>query len=222
VSRDPARCLVVAKAPVPGRVKTRLGADIGMDAAAEVASAALLDTLAACADAFGADRCQLALDGNLADAVDGAAIARRLREWTVFPQRGDDFGARLAHAHLEAGPGPVVQLGMDTPQVGPGLLLDVAALLEARDAVLGPAEDGGWWVLALQDPSDAALLTGVPVSTPDTYRHTWSALRAAGLDVGTTTTLRDVDTVADAVAVAGDAPDGRFALAWARATGVLA
>ena len=161
-----ARCLVLAKAPVAGRSKTRLGQTIGMDAAASVAAAALLDTLAACAQAFGTQHCVLALDGDLAEAVDGTDIARRVRGWTVVAQHGDGFAERIAHAHLEAGPGPVVQIGMDTPQVEPAHLLEVAAALDAHDAVLGPAEDGGWWVLGLRDPSDAAMLVGVPMSTP--------------------------------------------------------
>lgn len=216
---DP-RCLVVAKAPVAGRSKTRLGVDIGMAEAAEVAAAALRDTLAACVQAFGVARCHLALEGELTGAVDGSALSHALRGWTVFPQRGDDFAARLAHAHLETGPGPVVQIGMDTPQVTPALLHDAARALDEHDAVLGPAEDGGWWVLALRDPSDAAVLTGVPMSTSETLRHTRAALEGAGLRVGTAATLRDVDTVADAVAVAAQAPDSSFARVWARTSRV--
>ena len=170
-------CLVLAKAPVAGRSKTRLGQTIGMDAAASVAAAALLDTLAVCARAFGTERCVLALDGDLAEAVDGTDIARRIRGWTVFAQHGVGLAERIAHAHLEAGPGPVVQIGMDTPQVEPAHLLEAAAALDAHDVVLGPAEDGGWWLLGLRDPSDAAMLVGVPMSTPDTFAHTRSALR---------------------------------------------
>ncbi|MGD9960088.1 TIGR04282 family arsenosugar biosynthesis glycosyltransferase [Nocardioides sp.] len=214
------RGLVVAKAPVAGVSKTRLGSDIGMAAAADVAAAALLDTLAACTQAFGATNCHLALEGRLAEAVAGDTIARHVQHWTVFAQHQGDFGSRLAHAHLDAGPGPIVQIGMDTPQVDAGLLLEVSDTLAHHDAVLGPAEDGGWWVLALRNPSDAALLVGVPMSTPQTLRHTRDALESAGLDVGTTHTLRDVDTVADAVVVAEQVPGSRFARAWhqARAT----
>ena len=216
-----ARCLVLAKAPVAGRSKTRLGQTIGMGAAASVAAAALLDTLAACAQAFGTQHCVLALDGDLAEAVDGTDIARWIRSWTVIAQRGDGFAERIAHAHLEAGPGPVVQIGMDTPQVEPAHLLEVADALDAHDAVLGPAEDGGWWVLGLRDPSDAAMLVGVPMSTPHTFAHTWSAFEGGGLHVVTTRTLRDVDTASDASAVAGQVPAGsRFASAWLAVTGV--
>jgi glycosyltransferase A (GT-A) superfamily protein (DUF2064 family) len=209
----------MAKAPVPGRCKTRLGADIGMVAAAQVAAAALLDTLGACTDAFGAERCVLALDGVLAEAVDGAALAAALDGWTVRPQVGADFASRIAWAHAEAGPGPVLQVGMDTPQAGAELLRDVAARLLTNDAVLGPAEDGGWWVLGLRDPAAARVLVGVPMSTAQTGRLTRAALEGLGLAVGGAPTLRDVDTVHDAAAAAAEAPAGAFARTWAAVTG---
>jgi rSAM/selenodomain-associated transferase 1 len=209
------RVLVVAKAPVAGRVKTRLGADIGDATAAELAAAALLDTLAACREAFGPEDCLLALAGDLADAVRGDEIADALAGWHVGRQRGSTFAERLANAHVDVPPGgPVVQVGMDTPQLTPDLLHAAARALEDHDAVLGPAEDGGWWVLGLREPAGANALHDVPMSTPTTYDETRRALEVAGLDVGTTTELRDVDTVADAVAVAGVVPRGEFARAW--------
>lgn len=212
----PARCLVLAKAPVPGRVKTRLGRQVGMPAAAVLASASLRDTLDTCTTAFGAERCHLALAGDLAQAVDGARIGAQLAGWTVHPQRGTGLAARLAHAHAALGPGPVVQVGMDTPQLTCDLLDAVADGLVDHDAVLGPAPDGGWWVLALRDPAGAAVLRGVPMSTPRTCTLTRTALERAGLRVGSAPPVRDVDTAADADAVSALAPHGRFARAWAR------
>ncbi|MCZ4500703.1 MAG: cofC 2 [Marmoricola sp.] len=212
-----ARGLVIAKAPVAGEAKTRLGAVIGMEAAADLAAAALLDTLAACAQAF-PGACHLALTGDLVDASRGAEIRDALSGWTVFDQVGTTFAERLAHAHgvlASAGTGPVVQIGMDTPQVTPAMLrASTEALDLGSDAVLGPAADGGWWVLALSDSSRARVLAGVPMSSPDTYAATVQALTASGLAVASVGTLRDVDTVADAALVAADAPDSRFALAW--------
>jgi uncharacterized protein len=205
--------LVVAKAPEVGRVKTRLGARIGMERAAQVAAAALLDTLEAAARAVGADRCHLSLDGELDQAVRGPELREALAGWAVHPQEGADFGARLADAHARLR-GPVVQVGMDTPQLTPELLLAAAEGLVDHDAVLGPAEDGGWWLLALRDPAHAAALRGVPMSTPTTGADTRAALTASGLDVGSTVTLRDVDEPADADAVARLAPGSRFARAW--------
>lgn len=212
------RALVLAKAPVPGKVKTRLGADIGMEAAARLAALALTDTILACTEAFGAARCHLALDGNLDLAVDGPALHDHLSDWWVAPQRGLGFGERLVNAHLDLGaiaPGDgVVQVGMDTPQVTPALLRDAAGPLDDHDAVLGPAQDGGWWVLALRRPGDAVALSGVPMSTPTTCADSRAALEARGLSVAGTGVLRDVDTLADADAVADEAPDTRFAAGW--------
>ena len=210
------RALVLAKAPIAGRVKTRLGADVGMDNAAGLAAAALADTLTACTEAFGPDACHLALEGDLDDAVRGEALRALLEGWSVAPQRGADFASRLVNAHLDlpSGGGTVVQIGMDTPQVTPAQLAAAAAPLDDHDAVLGPAEDGGWWVLALRDPAGAVALADVPMSTPSTYADTRAALVAAGLSVGTTEVLRDVDTAADADAVAALAPATRFARAW--------
>ncbi len=209
--------LVVAKTPVPGQVKTRLGAGIGMERAALLACASLLDTLAACSAAFGPERCHVSLAGDLAGAVGAPEIEAALAGWTVHPQAGETFGDRLADAHARV-PGAVVQVGMDTPHLTPALLLAAADGLDVHDAVLGPAEDGGWWVLGLRDPGAASVLRAVPMSTPTTYADTLAALVGAGLDVGATTTLRDVDEVPDAEAVARLAPTTRFAAAWGLVT----
>lgn len=213
-----ARVLVVAKAPVPGLAKTRLGAEIGMDAAADLAAAALLDTIDACRQAFG-KHCHLALEGDLAAASRGDEIVGALREWHVFAQQGDQLGERLAHAHgvvAGSGRGAVVQVGMDTPQLTPSLLRSVGAELDAgAEVVLGPADDGGWWVLGLADPQDAAALVDVPMSTSSTYADTLHALTRTGRSLATVARHRDVDTLDDAAAVAAAAPGTRFAQAWA-------
>jgi glycosyltransferase A (GT-A) superfamily protein (DUF2064 family) len=212
-----ARALVVAKSPVAGRVKTRLGAEIGMVAAAEVAAAALLDTMAACRDGFGPHDCLLSLAGDFADAVRGDELQRAAAGWSVGRQRGSTFAQRLANAHLDAAPGgPVVQVGMDTPQLTAAMLAEVTQALEDHDAVLGPAEDGGWWVLALRSPTAARALHDVPMSTPTTFADTLRALEGEGLDVGEAAVLRDVDTAADAEVVAAAVPGSHFARAWSQ------
>ena len=133
------RALVVAKAPVPGRVKTRLGAHVGMEAAARLAAAALLDTLATCRAAF--TECHLALEGDFADALEANALRRALEGWIVHQQRGHGLGERLARAHVDAaGTGPTVQVGMDTPQLTTDDLHAVAEAASTGDAVLGPAD----------------------------------------------------------------------------------
>ncbi|MFD1948935.1 TIGR04282 family arsenosugar biosynthesis glycosyltransferase [Nocardioides aestuarii] len=208
------RLLVVAKAPHPGRAKTRLAATVGDAVAADLAAAALLDTLRACADAVGADRCVLALADDLAGCAREPDLRHALVGWTVVPQRGAGFAERLAAAHVDAGPGPVVQVGMDTPQLTPALLLEVAAGLDEHDAVLGAAPDGGWWVLALRDPAAAAALRGVRMSTESTGRDTRRALEAGGSSVAEGPSLTDVDTAADADLVVGGCAAGEFGRAW--------
>jgi glycosyltransferase A (GT-A) superfamily protein (DUF2064 family) len=209
-----ARALVVAKAPVVGRAKTRLGREVGMAAAADLAAAALLDTIAACATAFG-DRCHLALAGDLDVASRGEEIRGALRGWHVFPQRGGTLGERLADAHRRvAGGEPVVQVGMDTPQLDPVVLAE-AGERAGQGGVLGPAVDGGWWLLGLADPRTAHVLADVPMSTGSTGRDTRLAFAAIGLELGPVRVLRDVDTVADAEIVAAAAPGSRFAATWA-------
>lgn len=204
--------LIVAKAPVAGLAKTRLSPPATPRQAAAIAAAALLDTLDA-AQRTGL-RTVVALTGRLDDAERSADLRRALRPATVIPQRGATFAERLANAHADAG-GPVLQIGMDTPQVTASLLTAAADRLSARtagavDAVLGPATDGGWWALGLRDPATAAALLTVPMSRPDTGARTLGALRRRDLTVGLLPELSDVDTIADAVRVAAGCGSGRF------------
>ena len=149
--------LVVAKAPVPGRAKTRLAATVGDRAAADIAAAALLDTLDAVASAPVATRV-VALTGELDAATNAAEIRQRLQSFTVIDQRGHDFADRLVNAHAEAADGyPVLQIGMDTPQVTAELLAGCGRQLCETSAVLGLAPDGGWWALGVRTPAAECL-----------------------------------------------------------------
>ncbi|MFI0352975.1 TIGR04282 family arsenosugar biosynthesis glycosyltransferase [Actinomadura sp. 9N407] len=196
--------LVIAKEPVPGRVKTRLMPGYTAEEAARLAEAALADTLATVA-ATPAGARTLALRGR-----PGPWLPPGVR---VIPQRGGGLDERLAHAFDDAYAGhPIVLIGMDTPQVTPALLEQARDALRTAGAVFGPAADGGFWLLGLARP-DARLLRGVPMSRPDTGRIQLDRLRAAGLDVALLPTLTDVDTAADAAQVAALAPHGRFAAA---------
>jgi glycosyltransferase A (GT-A) superfamily protein (DUF2064 family) len=216
--------LVMAKAPVPGQVKTRLGAVVGAVVAAELAAACLLDTLDVCETVFPLRGMRhVALAGELGRAVRSSELREQLEMWTLHSQRGDGFPARLAAAHLDvarAGGVPVVQIGMDTPHLSAGHLAAVAELVgRGNDAVLGPADDGGWWVLAMTDPRYAEALRTVTMSTDRTYVDTRDALSAAGARVVGTSSLRDVDTVRDAGLAAAAAPLTRFARLWTQVVG---
>ncbi|MEU2714305.1 DUF2064 domain-containing protein [Streptomyces sp. NPDC007205] len=198
--------LVIAKEPLPGRVKTRLSPPFTPQQAAQLAEAALADTLHAVA-AAPATRRVLVLDGAPGPWLPPG--------FEVLPQCAGGLDERLADAFARCS-GPALLIGMDTPQVTPQLLtVDFAGC----DAYLGPAEDGGFWALGLAEP-DPALLRGVPMSTPGTGAVQRERLLAAGLRVRELPRLRDVDTAADAHAVAALAPHGRFAARLARCTPV--
>lgn len=195
---------VIAKAPAPGRSKTRLCPPLSPKQAAMLAEAALSDTLAAVASTRAA-RKVLILDGPPGSWLpDG---------FEVVQQRGSGLDQRLANAFADLG-GPALIIGMDTPQLE-GPMLDTAmARLEESPAVVGPALDGGYWSIGLWEPDPAALLD-VPMSTSHTLRAQRARLRALGLAVFELESLRDVDTWVDAVAVAAGAPETRFASALA-------
>jgi rSAM/selenodomain-associated transferase 1 len=211
---------VIAKAPVPGQAKTRLAEAVGDQAAADIAAAALLDTL----DAVEATPVQtrvLAVTGDLNHASSSAEIRSRLGGFQVVEQRGADFSARLANGIADAsqatGGSPVLLIASDTPQVTSELLTDCARALLQTDAVLGLARDGGWWVLGVTDAAMADCLHTIPTSRSDTGAATLEALRDKGLTVSLVAELSDVDTVDDVPAVReACAPDSRFARATRR------
>jgi uncharacterized protein len=207
-----AQIVVVAKEPVPGRVKTRLCPPCSPRLAARIADAALRDTLEAVTRAEAARRVLL-LDGDY-QAPPG---------WEVTAQQGDGLAQRLANGLVATAREGLATLliGMDTPQVTPSLLSTVVDGLSSTDAVLGMAHDGGWWALALRDPREGAALAGVPMSRPDTGELNSKALLRQGLSVGLGPPLRDVDTIADVGEVAALCPGGRFAAMAVSVTAAL-
>lgn len=203
----PTDLLVIAKQPVPGRVKTRLTPPFSPAEAADLAEAALTDTLRTVLT-LPARRRTLVLDGRpgpwLPPGID------------VVPQSGGGLDERLAAA-FGAATGPTLLIGMDTPQIDLPCLAPALApdAWHECDAWFGPAEDGGFWALGLAHP-DPSLLRGVPMSVPETGAVQRARLTGAGLTVRDLPALRDVDTVDDARHVAAAAPHGAFAAALAR------
>ena len=204
VSRGaPCHLLVMAKAPVPGRVKTRLCPPLTPSEAAAVAEAALADTLHAVARC-GAERRILALDGAPGEWLPAG--------FEVIPQRGNGLDERLAMAWADAG-GPGLQIGMDTPQVTAELLDRCLAATFGQEstASLGPASDGGWWAVGLAEGWDVDVFTGVPMSIATTAMHQRARLEQAGHAVADLPELTDVDNAEEAWLVARQAPGSRFA-----------
>lgn len=197
--------LVITKAPVPGRSKTRLTPPCTPAQAAGIAAAAVADTL---------DAVRAAPVAGRVVALDGEPGALDLAGLTVVPQVEGDLGTRLAAAFADAMEGsdvPTLLIGMDTPQVTADLLVRCAERLELGGpgtAVLGTAPDGGWWALGLHRADGAAVLAGVPMSREDTAVRTREALEAVGLVVLDLPELTDIDHFDDAVAVAALCPPG--------------
>ena len=192
----------MAKAPLAGRVKTRLCPPLDHAQAAALAEAALVDTLNAVAWTP-ARRRVLVLDGTPGNWLPAG--------FEVVAQRGDGLAERLAHATRDVGEALLV-VGMDTPQLTRALLCDALEQLAQPgvDAVLGPTTDGGYWTIGLREP-DPQVFAGVPMSTAGTGAAQRARLDALGLRTIELRVLRDVDTYDDAVAVAALAPWSRFA-----------
>jgi rSAM/selenodomain-associated transferase 1 len=201
-----AQIMVIAKEPVPGRVKTRLTPPYTPAEAAELAEAALADTLAAVASAD-VTRRVLALAGTPGRWLPSG--------FDVIAQRGGGLDERIAWALADAlvtCPAPLVLIGMDTPQVTPALLAQAVEPLVAgtADATFGPAEDGGFWLLGLGQ-IDPALVLGVPMSRDDTGSLQLDRLHHAGLRVRLLPELADVDTAAEVERIAAVTPGSAFA-----------
>ena len=196
--------VVLAKAPRPGTAKTRLSPPFSLKEAAVIARAALVDTFDAVCRTR-ARRKVLVLSGEA-----GPWVPRGV---DVLPQRGGGLDERLAAAFEDVA-GPALLIGMDTPQVTPALLNSCIRVLldEKHDAAIGLAEDGGFWAVGLRNPERSAFV-GVPMSTATTGEHQMRRLRELGLRVGMLPSLRDVDDVEGAIAVADLAPGGAFAMA---------
>lgn len=179
---------VFAKPPVPGYVKTRLAAVIGPDAAAALASAMLCDVWSAVCSTQGATPV-------LAAACPGRFPIQADHLWL---QEGDTLDQRiesiLAKA-LQFSPAAMA-LGADTPGLTPEYLLEAFARLAEHDAVLGPCDDGGFYLLGIKS-CQPGLLRGIEWSCADTCAQTARRLSDHGMSVSTLRPLADVDVVAD-------------------------
>ncbi|MBN8424679.1 DUF2064 domain-containing protein [Microbacterium esteraromaticum] len=195
--------IVMAKECVPGRVKTRLHPPLSLADAARLAQACLDDTVAR--TRVVGERRVLCLQGSLPPIAGFAQV----------PQVPGDLDERIG-AVLDQVRGPVLLIGMDTPQVDPVLLQCLANEWPRDvDAWFGPAADGGFWLLGLSElpgMSRGDLVRGVPMSRSDTGRNTRDRLVRAGLRVRDVPELSDIDDIASLRVVAREVdPAGRVA-----------
>jgi rSAM/selenodomain-associated transferase 1 len=186
----------MARAPVAGRVKTRIARELGVAAALRFArhnAASLLQRLAGDAR----------WDTRLALTPDTAPCRRLMpRGAPIVPQGAGDLGARMQRLIDRAPPGPVVIVGTDVPGIEPRHVAAAFRLLGRHDAVLGPAADGGYWLVGLKRrPRPLRPFAGVRWSTAHAFADTLANL--VGRSVGFAATLGDVDTASDLRACSG-------------------
>lgn len=187
------RLVVLLKAPRPGQVKTRLAAGVGVEAATEAYRQLLTTVL---------DRLAGWPEVELRHAPDDAAgeVAGWCRPgWTQAPQGPGDLGIRLARTmeeHFRDGAARVVVIGADCPHVTVDDLRAALAALEQDDVVLGPASDGGYWLVGLKAPWPV-LFEDIAWSTAQVLAQTEARAAAAGLRVTRLRVLDDVDTAED-------------------------
>jgi rSAM/selenodomain-associated transferase 1 len=189
--------IIFAKRPVPGRVKTRLSPPLSPEQAAELYRCMLEDILAKTATLAGVDkRIFYEPDENAAAFFSGIAAGM-----TCAPQEGKDLGERMANAFgelLAAGYGRVAIIGTDLPDLPLACVEDAFRLLESGegDAVFGPSEDGGYYLLAMGE-LHGELFRDVPWSTGEVLEKSLARAKEAGVRVALLPVWHDVDTADD-------------------------
>ncbi|MBR9863297.1 MAG: glycosyltransferase [Rhodobacteraceae bacterium] len=187
---------IMVKEPRPGRVKTRLGRDIGMIPATwwfRHQTRRLIRRLSA------DPRWQTVL----AVSPDHAGVQSRV--WPShlprFAQGGGNLGDRMGRALRSPVPGPVLVVGADIPGITPRHIADAFKALGDHDAVLGPAPDGGYWLVGLKNarPAPRDLFKGVRWSSEHARADTLETL--GGLSCAMVAELRDVDRASDLATV---------------------
>jgi hypothetical protein len=185
----PTVCLMV-KAPRPGRVKTRLAREIGEMAAVRFHRHNTATVIRRLRD----PRWRLML-AVAPEAVDAARWWPR--DLPRVSQGPGDLGARMAHVFAQAGTGPALIVGSDIPGITAGRIAAAFGALRGADAVIGPAPDGGYWLVGLRrGPGPRGMFDGVRWSGPHARADTIANLEARGLRVALADELSDVDDAA--------------------------
>jgi len=195
---------VMAKAPRAGHVKTRLVPPLTREEAAELYRCLLLDKILQVGTLSGVDL-YLAYTPPEARAQMASLVPQ---DFTLIAQAGADLGDRLHHLSailLERGHPGVIIIDSDTPTLPSTYLLDALDRLQSRntDLVLGPAEDGGYYLIGLKRPC-RSLFDSIPWSGPSVLTETLRRASAQRLEVATLPPWFDVDTPNDLARLRND------------------
>ncbi len=185
--------LVFARVPAPGHGKSRLASTMGLESAHRIAEFLLRRTLETCAPLH-----HVHIGYTPADA--GVAVREWLRPgWKCSAQGAGDLGSRMALAFQDAfarGYSRVMAIGCDCPEMTTHDLRAAEQALWESEVVLGPARDGGYWLLGMRR-FYPELLTEIPWSTNAVFRRTMECAAASGLSVSTLRQLSDIDIESD-------------------------
>jgi len=185
--------IVFLKAPRPGAVKTRLAESLGTEAACAAYRQVVQTLLRHLATLPNVELCF---------TPDDAAAEINLwrhKTWNLAPQGDGDLGSRLERASTRAfanGAQRIVIIGSDCPVVSPTDIEAAWSALRTHDVVLGPATDGGYWLVGLR-AAQPTLFADISWSTRAVLRETLDRARAASLTTHLLRELSDVDTLSD-------------------------
>lgn len=200
--------IIFAKAPEPGRVKTRLCPPLTSDEAATLHGSFVLDTLERTKAAIAKER--LAVDRYIACLPSASLVFFKILEERhgvrLLNQVGDDLGQRMHHAFTDLfgrGYRQVFIVGTDVPTLPLSVYHQALSLIASHDLVLGPASDGGYYLIGLKRPVPE-LFTDVPWSTANVFAATCRNASALGLTVGLLKEWRDIDVPEDLGALIHD------------------
>lgn len=191
----PRRSLIVfAKAPRPGKVKTRLAADVGADEATRIYRSMGRQIV----DAVRGGRYSVRIHHDPPEAAHEVAAWLGARSLSFHAQTAGDLGARMADAFEQCfgEADEVCIIGTDAPSVSRETIDEAFDGLATSDLVIGPAEDGGYYLLALRRPCPA-LFDGIAWSSPEVLDATLARANEAGFSVHQLARQTDVDTLAD-------------------------
>ncbi|MBI5634818.1 MAG: TIGR04282 family arsenosugar biosynthesis glycosyltransferase [Nitrospirae bacterium] len=213
---------LMIKYPEPGRVKTRLAKDIGNEKAAEIyrqVAEQVMKQTDPISFSHYAIQCPPLKKGGIAEScsrdelIPGAYervifydpperlcdFEQWLRHEKFIPQQGNDVGERMDNAIRELlalGAGKAVITGADIPGLDSDIIARAFTELEHADIVIGPAKDGGYYLIGMKEPH-AEIFQGIPWSTEKVLRHTVSLIETLHLTVAKTPVLSDLDRIED-------------------------
>lgn len=194
--QDATAIIVFAKEPVPGKVKTRLAATLSPECADPAGFAAAL--YGVCLENLFRTLGSQPFSVQLCITPDSSPIYfERFKSDAAIFQKGADLGARMRHAFTWGFNrfGKVLLIGSDVPQLSAKTLLAANAALQSHDCVLGPAQDGGYYLIGFTKNGFCDCFQGVEWSTDKVLGQTLA--RLAGRKTFLLETLRDLDTAPD-------------------------